>query len=397
MIQLVVYAAVLGVAGLAGAQAPETGASAPRLERTVGEVTTVDAGTRQLELKTDTGETVTVLTDEKTAFLRAQPGARDLAGATPATLGDIAVGDRLLARGVLGTDKNLSAGQVVVMARADIAQKHAQDQAEWSRRGVSGVITAIDPVRQEITVEARSLTGSQPVIVSTADAKPTFKRYAPESVRFSDARPSSFADLQVGDQVRVLGDRTADGAKVTAEQVVSGSFQILSGAVKTVEGGTVTIVDNETGRPLAITVGPDAMVRRLPAEMAARLAVRGRGPGGPPGRRGAPGGWQRRRAGGAPAGRPEGVEPPEGGPRPDGAQTLQDMLERLPALPVGELQPGDQVAVSSTKGRDPARVTAVVLLAGIEPLLEARPRGAAGGGETLGLAAGALDMGLGIP
>lgn len=397
MIQLVVYAAVLGV-GLAGAQAPETGAAPPssRLERTVGEVTAVDALSRQLKLKTDTGETVTVLTDEKTAFLRAQPGARDLAGATPATLGDIAVGDRLLARGVLA-DKSLSAQQVVVMARADIAQKHVQDQAEWSRRGVSGLITAIDPVRQEITVEARSLTGSQPVIVSTADAKPTFKRYAPESVRFSDARPSSFADLQVGDQVRVLGDRTADGAKVTAEQVVSGSFQILSGAVKTVEGGTVTIVDNETGRPLAITVGPDAMVRRLPAEMAARLAVRGRGPGGPPGRRGAPGGWQRRRAGGAPAGRPEGVEPPEGGPRTDGAQTLQDMLERLPALPVGELKPGDQVAVSSTKGRDPARVTAVVLLAGIEPLLEARPRGAAGGGEMLGLAAGALDMGLGIP
>jgi hypothetical protein len=263
---------------------------------------------------------------------------------------------------------------------------------------VSGVITAIDPARQEITVEARSLTGSQPVIVSTADAKPMFKRYAPESVRFSDARPSSFADLQVGDQVRVLGDRTADGAKVTAEQVVSGSFQILSGAVKSVEGGTVTIVDNETGRPLAITVGPDAMVRRLPPEMAARLAVRGRGPGGAPGRPGAPGGWQGRRAGGAPAGpRPEGAAPPEGGPRSGGAQTLQDILERLPALPVGELKPGDQVAVSSTKGRDPARVTAVVLLAGIEPLLEARPHGAAGGGETLGLAAGALDMGLGIP
>lgn len=47
MIQLVVYAAVLGV-GLAGAQAPETGAAPPssRLERTVGEVTAVDALSR---------------------------------------------------------------------------------------------------------------------------------------------------------------------------------------------------------------------------------------------------------------------------------------------------------------------------------------------------------------
>jgi len=394
MIQLVVCVAILGGAAGAGAQAPEPGAPAPtsRLERALGEVTAVDIGARRLVLKTDTGETVTVHTDDKTAFLRAQPGARDLAGATPATLGDIAVGDRLLARGVLGTDKSLSARQVVVMARADIAQKHAKDQADWSRRGVSGVITAIDPARQEVTVEARTLTGSQPVIVST-DRKPTFKRYAPESVRFSDARPSSFAELQVGDQLRVLGDRSPDGAKVMAEQVVSGSFQILSGAVKTVEGGTVTIVDNETGRPLAIAVGPDAMVRRLPPEMAARLAMRGRGPGGP-GRPGAPGGWQGRRAAGAPGGRPDGAEPPDGGRM--GAQTLQDMLDRLPALPLGELKPRDQVAVSSTKGSDPARVTAVVLLAGIEPLLQSRPS-TASGGETLGLAAGALDIGLGVP
>jgi hypothetical protein len=398
MIQTVVYAALLA---LAMGQAPETGAAAApsRLERALGEVTAIDAGTRQIKLKTDTGEMVTVLTDDKTSFLRAQPGARDLAGATPLSLADVAVGDRLLARGTRGTDA-LSARQVVVMVRADIAQKHQQDQADWQRRGLAGVVTAIDPARQELTVEVRSLAGSQPVIVSTADGKPTFKRYAPESVRFSDARPSSFAELQVGDQVRVLGDRAADGGKVAAEQVVSGSFQILSGAVKAVEGGTVTLVDNETGRPLVVTVGPDAMVRRLPPEMAARLAMRGRGAAGA-GRPGAAGGWQGRRAGGAHGGRPEGAGRPEGGEPGDGGRrmgppTLQDMLERLPALPLAELKAGDQVAVSSTKGHDPARVTAVVLLAGIEPLLQSRPS-TASGGETLGLAAGALDIGLGVP
>ena len=53
--------------------------------------------------------------------------------------------------------------------------------------------------------------------------------------------------------------------------------------------------------------------------------------------------------------------------------------------------------MSSAQTADAARVTAFVLLAGIEPLLESRPRGTGGGGETLGLAAGALDAGLGVP
>jgi len=77
--------------------------------------------------------------------------------------------------------------------------------------------------------------------------------------------------------------------------------------------------------------------------------------------------------------------------------TLQDMLERLTPMPIEELKTGDQVAVSSPKSRTPGRVTAAVLLAGIEPLLESRPRGAAGGGEAVGLSPGALDLGLGVP
>ncbi len=371
---------------LALAQAP--------LHRAVGEVVTIDAAQGQIGLKTDAGETVTVRTDEKTSYLRARPGARDLTGATPVTIAEIAVGDRILARGALGDDRAFAARQVVVMARADIAQKHEQDEADWRRRGVSGVITSIDPTRQEITVEARSLTASQAVTVSTAERKATFKRYAPESVRYSDARASAFAELQVGDQVRVLGDRAADGTRVVAEQVVSGAFQIVSGAVKSVEGGTVTIVDNETGRPLAVAVGAETLVRRLPPEMAARLSMRNRGPeggrpGAPEGRGAAPG---PRTAPGAPA----SGAPPEGGRRM-GAQTLQDMLERLPPLPVTHLKPGDQVAVSSSKGAgDTSRVNAAVLLAGIEPLLQSRPAAGAGRPETLGLAAGALDMGLEI-
>jgi hypothetical protein len=71
------------------------------------------------------------------------------------------------------------------------------------------------------------------------------------------------------------------------------------------------------------------------------------------------------------------------------------MLERLPALPLSELKAGDQVAVSSPKGPDPNRVLAVVVLAGIEPFLEARPRGGPRSDVSLGLPPGALDLGMG--
>ena len=355
---------VLGLGfGRAGAP-PGGGQASPAVARLLGEVTSVDAP--RITLKTDSGEQATVTTDEKTSFLRAQPGAQDLAGATPVTLAQIVVGDRLLARGALAEDKKtLAARQVVVMSRGDVAQKQEREQADWRRRGVSGVIQALDPARREITVEARALAASQTIVVATADRNASFRRYAPESVRFRDAVLGSFAELQVGDQVRVLGDRTPDGAKVLAEQVVSGAFQIVSGVVKNVHGREVTIVDNETGKPLAVAVGADAMVRRLPPAMAARLARRTRSAAAPSPSR-------------APA-------------------TLQDMLERLPAMPVEELKPGDQVAVSSPKSHEAGHLTAAVLLAGIEPLLESRSRRGAGGGEAVGLAPGALDLGLGVP
>jgi len=360
--------------GRAAAAQPADGAgqTSSTVPRIVGEVTSIDAAKREISLKTDSGEWVVVRTDDRTSFLKAQPGARDLSGASPLTFAAIAVGDRLLARGTPTEDKKTLAGrQLVVMNRSDIDLKHEQERAEWRRRGLAGVVKALDPATEQITVETRSLAGSQTVVVATADRHASFKRYAPESVRFSDALPSSFGELQVGDQLRVLGDRTPDGARVLAEHVVSGAFQIVSGAVEAAHGGQVRMRDNETGRPLTVTVGPDAMVRRLPPEMAARLGKRVR----------------------SGAGRPEG-DPGSG--RMGGA-TLQEMLEHLPPMPIEELKTGDQIAVSSPKSRARGRLIAAVLLAGIEPLLQTRARRGAGGVEAVGLAPGTLDLELGVP
>src|SRR6185436_11636041 len=136
-----------------------------------------------------------------------------------------------------------------------------------------------------------------------------FQRYAADSVKFSDAKTSSFGELSVGDQVRALGNRSADGTRLEPEQIVSGAFRNVSGAVKEVHADRheVVMTDQESGKPVTVTVGEDAMIRRIPAEMAARF--RGRaggfgaagagGPGGPGGRAAAGGGEGARPADGA--------------------------------------------------------------------------------------------------
>ena len=49
------------------------------------------------------------------------------------------------------------------------------------------------------------------------------------------------------------------------------------------------------------------------------------------------------------------------------------MLDHVPVIALSELKPGDAIMLSSTTGSDSARVTAVMLLAGVEPLLAASP------------------------
>ena len=42
-----------------------------------------------------------------------------------------------------------------------------------------------------------------------------------------------------------------------------------------------------------------------------------------------------------------------------GGMNIQDMLERLPTIAIADVKAGDTIIVSSTKGADPARLTAI--------------------------------------
>ena len=109
------------------------------------------------------------------------------------------------------------------MNKADIAKKQEAERAEWRRRGILGVVSAVNPETKEITISSRSMAGTQSVIIPVAE-KVDMRRYAPDSIKFSDAKTGTVSEVKVGDQLRALGERSPDGSRFTAEKVVTGSF-----------------------------------------------------------------------------------------------------------------------------------------------------------------------------
>ncbi len=383
-----------------------------------GEVTALDTTEKRLSVRTDAGAIITVTFGDKTTYSRLPGGKLVLAEAVPATLAEISVGDRVLIdRGRVGTDVQVAtANKIFVMSRADVAAKQERDQAEW-QQGILGVVTALNPQTKEITVQQRGgrgvmMPGAPPPATTLIKVSETtiLRRYAPDSVRFSDARVSSFDALKVGDQLRARGERTPGGAGLIPKEIVSGTFRTMIGKIVSTDSATneVKLAPVDGGAPVTIVVKEDSKLRRLPPMMAALAARRGEGGG--------------RERGERERGRPDGVSPQATSPqatqaggagRRDGAQgrtdgaraggfDIQEMIERMPQLTVAELTVGDTIAVSSTSGTDSQRVTAITLIAGIEPLLTAFPGAAQrqgnAGVQGLGVGLpGGLDLGIGGP
>ena len=368
-------------------------ASAPK--GVIGVVTAVDATGKQLTIKADSGSAYTVKLDDKTTFVRVPPGEKDLKKATPIALSDVGVGDRVLARGAVSEeDKTVPAKTVIVMTKADLAKKHDEEHAEW-QKGVVGMVTAIDPATKQITVTPRG-SNPKPVIVDTSgDAG--FLRYAPGSYRFDEAKTSTFAEIKVGNNLRARGEKTEDGSRLKAQQVLSGSFQTLAGTVISVDAvnKTVRLTDLATKKPVDVVVGEETLVRRIPEMMATMMARRmnpaaagtvpgagpGSGSGRPPDPAHGPGGSHTITA---PDGGPAFTHAPEGGHGPGGwtggpgsehgSVDLHSMLEKLPPALISTLKPGDALIVTSTKETNQSKLMAITLVSGVEPFLASAPR-----------------------
>jgi hypothetical protein len=343
--------------------------SAP--SRVLGVVTQVSS--QGFVVKSDAGESATVGVAPETSLRRVPPGERDLTKATAIQATDISAGDRVLVRGTRSGGV-LIAQQVIVMSSTDIAKKQEQDRAEWTQRGIAGLVTAVDPTKGEITVRIPSLTGQAQTTTVVAGSSTQLRRYAPDSVRFSDAKASTLAGVKVGDQLRAKGQRTPDGARLTADEIVTGSFRTVAGTVVSATTDAVQIKQLETGTLMDIRVTPESTLKRFP--------VSGGGPMG----QGRPPSGSGTASDATPAQPPAGAR--QGGPGGPGGEMrrpdLSQMLERLPVTTAAELKPGDTVVVSSTVGTEPDKLTAIVLLAGAERLIAMQQQQAAAAASQAG-------------
>ena len=327
--------------------------------RQLGTVTAV-AG-NSLTLKTDAGQMVTVGVADGVRILQLAPGSTDLKTAQAIALKDIAVGDRVLVNGKAGDDaSSFAASRVILMKSSDIAQKHEAEQADWQKRGTGGIVSAVDPGTGMLTVAV----GARKVAVTTSSST-QFRRYAGDSVKFEDAKPGTLAQIQVGDQLRVLGTKSEDGSSIPAEVVVSGSFKNLAGLIASIDAanGTLTLKDLATKKTVTVAITANSNVRTLPPQAAAMFAARAKSASA---------------AGGASPQPPGQSETSGGGRQGGGGRTaggdLSQLVSRLPNKTIADLKVGDAVMiVASQPDASSATVTAVTLLSGVEPILAAAP------------------------
>jgi co-chaperonin GroES (HSP10) len=364
-------------------------AQAPAAVRQAGTVTAVDGNA--VTIKTAAGAVVTVTVAPDAKVVQVPPGAKDLSAATPATVGDVSVGDKILANGTAADASTLTAVRVIVMKSTDITAMHAAEQREW-QRGLGGLVKSVDGT--EVTVVAGSKT-------LKIDTTPTtiFKRYADDSVDFANAQPSSLAMIHPGDQLRARGTVADDRMSMTAQEVVTGTFENLSGLISAINpaAGTLTLKDLATKKTVTVAVTAKSDLRNLPAEAAVRLVGRGSGAGAAGAGSGAAGAGQGARPAGSGAAAGEGVGGASAGRRT--GIDLSQMLSRLPTETLGDLKAGQAVMIVASQGAN-SNPTAITLLSGVEPILSATPAGqqpitlspwnigepeaAAGGGEAAG-------------
>jgi hypothetical protein len=340
------------------------GAQAPAATRFLGTITAISGTT--LTVKVDGNGDRQFGVPAEASIKRIAPGEKDLSKAVAIQFTDLATGDRVLVK----LDPNAPAGtlqalQIVAVKQEDVAQKQQKDRADWQLRGVGGLVKSVDPATGVVVLTSGVGATAKTITVNTAKTT-MLKRYAPASVSYDAAQAAPIDAIHAGDQLRARGQKNADGTEISAEEVVSGTFRNISGVILSADASnsTFSLKDLATKKPVTVHITPDSQMRRLPDMMARMLAARLTGAGGGQGARPQYGGQQG--AGGG--GQGNGTAGGQGGGRSGGGDA-QQLLSRAPAVQFSDLKKGDAVMLVSTDGS--MDVTAITLLAGVEPLLEA--------------------------
>jgi hypothetical protein len=369
---------------------PSSASGNAQVTKAVGTIKSIQADS--ITVAAESGGEVTANITPSTKILRVPPGEKDLKNATAMTPRELQPGDRVLVRGQASTNGDghaITALSVIVMKQGDVAAKQQHDRDDWQKRGAGGLVTKVDPAAGVITISSSGTAANRSVAVHIAK-ETILRRYAPGSVNFDDAKPAPASEImpqiKAGDQLRARGTRNPDGSEISAEEVVTGSFRNIAGTIKGIDAAnnTMTVQDAISKSAVVVKVSPDSQMKRLPAEMAQRIAMRLKNAGGAA----ASGGADQSGANGQ-GGSGQSTPPSAGAARPtaetqtgrgpgagaggNGAPDLQRTLSRLPNSKLADLQKGDAVMIVSTEGGPADGVTAITLLAGVDAILTAAP------------------------
>ncbi len=320
----------------------------------VGTVTKIDPSAKTMTLKTDAGKEYTVTMEGKVTIRKIAAGETDVSKAAIVQPSDIAVNDRAQAKGKLDGE-TLAAATIFVMSRSDVTKTQDAERADWEKRGISGPVSAVSA--DSVTITVRTLAGPRATVITLAP-NAVVRRYAPDSVNFADAKVSSLAEIKVGDEVRARGNQ--ENGKMTAEEIVAGTFKTMAGVIKSINAasGEILVTDVDTKKPVTIRVNKDTSLKKIQPQFAQAIANQlhpenaangdnGRGAGRGRGGRGFGG---------------------RGGEVRGNADVAQ-MLDNSPMITLADLKNGDAIVVSSTVGAVADKVTAIKLYAGVEPIL----------------------------
>ncbi len=383
IITLATAALILAPIHMTAQDKPASPGGNGQVAKAVGTIKSIQADS--LVVAAESSGDVTAKLTATTKIVRIPPGEKDLKNATPLQAQDLQPGDRVLVRGQASANDDshtITALSVVVMKQADVAAKQQHDRDDWQKRGVGGLVTKVDATAGIITVSSSStgIAGTKSIAVRVAK-NTVLRRYAPGSVNFDDAKPAPIDQVKVGDQLRARGVRNPDGSELAAEEIVSGSFRNIAGTIKTIDatGNTITVQDAISKAAVVVKISSDSQVKKLPPEMAQRIAMRlksrASGASGeqPDGNGHAANGQGQGSAGAAKSGSETQGGRQTFGTGGNGPPDFQRLLSRLPNSKLTDLQKDDAVMIVSTVDGAADAVTAITLLAGVDAILRAAP------------------------
>jgi hypothetical protein len=388
----VAVTAVIATALLMPRAAAQAKSGSDAVSKAVGTIKTVQPGS--ITVAAESGGDVSATLAPTTRILRVPPGEKDLKNATALQASDLQPGDRVLVRGPLAADGHtIAALAVIVMKQSDVSAAHQRESEDWQKRGTGGLVTSVDATTGTITISSGGVGASHNVAVHIVKST-ILRRYAPGSVKFDDAKPAALAEIRVGDQLRARGNRNADGSELTADEIVSGSFRNIAGTITAIDAAsnTITVHDLIAKAAVVVKISPESQMKKLTPEMAQRIAARLKAGGDQASSANSAAGSPTSGAaatGSTPSGSAAGSAGAQGrGGPPD----VQRMLSRLPNSSLADLTKGEVVMIVSTgdnsgaasgekssatsaeqSGAQPPEVTAITLLAGVEPILTAAP------------------------